>query len=860
MRNQRTLSRVLAVGVLVVVASLISVAPAPAAPAPVTRGYGVSVTLTGHGFGHGIGMSQVGAYGYAVKLGWTWDAILAHYYGGTTQTTVELDQSLRVRLTAIDDDPVTAVIQDAGKLTTSTPGASELYKSAAAVEVAPGSYNVYTRSDVVNCPTFSTVAEFEAPGTAWVLKATGVASVDFSVAGGIDTSVAPVENLLGVCERPGTDQFNSGIHARYYRGSIRAVNGTLGENRTVNIVPLDRYVQGVVPREMPAAWGADGGGAGLHALRAQAVAARSYGLAQTRYSYAETCDTQSCQVYGGAGYRAAVNVEDGGPTPIVGNEETFANQAVADTAGVVLVAHGAVVSTMYSASSGGYTNDTGAFPAVPDDGDQYSPLPDRHNWTTTLSVASIEAAYPKIGTLQLLRVAARNGLGEDGGRVRSLEVVGTSGSVTVTGVQFQGQFGLRSDWFSVPSACDGRVVPPVAELPPVSSARFEPVTPARLLDTRFGIGSGSGAVPLAANCSMALSVVGVGTVPAKGVVAVAVNVTATQAGAPGFLVVYPCGEARPATSTVNYEPGQNVANMAQVQVGAGGQICIYTMSKVDVVVDILGWYGDGATSGYKPLPPTRRLDTRYGIGIGGQRQQVAPGAVTSFAAAGSPSVPADATGVMLNLTATESAADGYLTSYGCGGVPPSSNLNYRAGRDVANQAVAAIGADGRVCVTSFAATQVVADLLGWFGPTGPGEYVPVTPSRILDTRQPNPVFSGKVPAGGVVRLPVLGQGGLPGTGVSAVALNVTVDQPSGPGFVTAYPCADSPPVASNLNYGTGQVVANLTTIAIEEVPVATGEVAIGGEVCLFSYAATDLVVDVSGYYMEPETSVPGPEG
>ena len=250
-------------------------------------------------------------------------------------------------------------------------------------------------------------------------------SVDFSVAG-VDTSTAPVASLLGVCERPGTDQFDDGIHARYYRGSIRAVNGTLGENRTVNLVPLDRYVQGVVPREMPAAWGGDGGGAGMHALRAQAVAARSYGLAQTRYSYARTCDTQSCQVYGGAGYRAAVNAEDGGPTPIVGNESPFANQATTDTAGVVLVAHGAVVSTMYSASSGGYTNDAGAFPAVPDEGDQYSPLPDRHNWTTTLSVATIEAAYPQIGTLQLLRIAARNGLGEDGGRVRSMEIVGTA--------------------------------------------------------------------------------------------------------------------------------------------------------------------------------------------------------------------------------------------------------------------------------------------------------------------------------------------------------------------------------------------------------------------------------------------------
>src|SRR5262249_27549982 len=162
----------------------------------------------------------------------------------------------------------------------------EAFRSAAAVEVAPGAYDLYVRSDAVNCPAATTAAEFAAPGSPWVKRAAAVPSVDFSVAG-VDTSTAPAASLLGLCERPGTDQFDGGIRARYYRGAIRAVNGTQGENRTVNIVPVDRYVQDVVPREMPAAWGADGGGTGLHALRAQAVAARSYGLSQNRYSYAK---------------------------------------------------------------------------------------------------------------------------------------------------------------------------------------------------------------------------------------------------------------------------------------------------------------------------------------------------------------------------------------------------------------------------------------------------------------------------------------------------------------------------------------------------------------------------------------------
>jgi hypothetical protein len=166
-------------------------------------------------------------------------------------------------------------------------------------------------------------------------------------------------------------------------------------------------------------------------------------------------------------------------------------------------------------------------------------------------------------------------------------------------------------------------------------------------------------------------------------------------------------------------------------------------------------------------------------------------------------------------------------------------VNYRAGRDVANQAASGVGAGGQVCVSSFATSHVVVDVLGWYGPTAPAGYVPLTPTRVLDTRQPNAVFAGRVPAKGVVQLPLLGQGGIPATGVSAAAVNLTVDQPAGPGFVTAYACGAPVPLASNLNYGTGQVVANLATA-----PVPAG----AGAVCIFTWAATDLVVDVSGYF------------
>jgi hypothetical protein len=257
------------------------------------------------------------------------------------------------------------------------------------------------------------------------------------------------------------------------------------------------------------------------------------------------------------------------------------------------------------------------------------------------------------------------------------------------------------------------------------------------------------------------------------------------------------------------------------------------LSTVHVVVDVLGWFGDGAGSGYQPLMPSRVLDTRTGRGA------VPAGGDVAFAPGAGADVPADAAGVMLNLTSTESTAAGYLTAYPCGGgVPLSSNLNYADARNVANQVAIGLGADGQVCVNSFASSAVVADALGWFGPSASARFVSLAPTRVLDTRVANAVFSGRVPAGGIVTLPVLGQGGIPTSGVSAAVLNVTVDQPSGPGFVTVFPCGGGPPLASNLNYATGQVAANLTTVPVDS----------GGRVCLFTLAATHLVVDVSGYF------------
>jgi hypothetical protein len=134
--------------------------------------------------------------------------------------------------------------------------------------------------------------------------------------------------------------------------------------------------------------------------------------------------------------------------------------AAQDTAGQVMVddATSTVATTEYSASSGGYS--TGAqFPAVVDAGDSIcisaSVCNPNHDWTVTLSGASIDAAYPSIGTFTSLDVTSRNGDGDEGGRVNELTVTGTGGSVPVTGSQFAAAMNLPSNWFAQADAPPG---------------------------------------------------------------------------------------------------------------------------------------------------------------------------------------------------------------------------------------------------------------------------------------------------------------------------------------------------------------------------------------------------------------------
>ena len=388
---------------------------------------------------------------------------------------------------------------------------------------------------------------------------------------------------------------------------------------------------------------------------------------------------------------------------------------------------------------------------------------------------------------------------------------------------------------------------PGAGLParPPAPGAYHPLSPVRVLDTRTGIGGGPGKV--GPGGTLSLQVTGRGGVPATGVTAVALNVTVTEPTAGSFLTAWPAGDSRPVASNLNYEAGTTKPNMVVVKVGAGGKVNLFNnLGSAHIIADVAGWYGPylptpGAA--FTPLPPSRLLDTRTGNGAPAQR--VPAGGTVLLQVAGRGAVPSTGvSAVVLNVTVTEPDAVSFLAAYPTGQARPVvSNLNYRAGDTVANVVVVKVGADGRVALYNNAGSaHVIADVAGWYGPDGTtpiGTYTALPPSRILDTRTGNGAPLARIGAGGMLSLQVTGRGGIPAGAVGAVVLNVTVTEPTGVSFLTAWPGGTPRPLASNLNYVPGQTVPNLVIV----------QVGAGGTVDLFNNSGSaHLIADVAGWY------------
>ena len=391
-----------------------------------------------------------------------------------------------------------------------------------------------------------------------------------------------------------------------------------------------------------------------------------------------------------------------------------------------------------------------------------------------------------------------------------------------------------------------------------TAGEFIPLaSPARILDTRQAIGVTT-RTPVPPTTSIDIQVTGQGGVPASGVQAIVMNVTAVAPTVSGYVSVYPAGQSRPTVSNLNFVPGQTVPNLVTVPVGAGGRVSLYNHNgNTHLLADVIGYYDDASVSGgwYHPLTPSRLLDTRTGNGA--PAAPLGTGGTLSLQVTGRGSVPdaSQVSAVVMNVTAVDPSAAGFVTVWPGGGRPNVSNLNFVPGQTVPNLVIVAVSASGTVSFFNETGnTHLIADVVGWYDKTGTtGGYVfnPITPVRVMDTREINsPIGEDQGPFHSPVAF--LPEASL--ASVRAVVMNITATDPTSDSFFSVYPPTVAPPAftpvpnTSNLNFKAGQTVPNAVMSM-----VTTGLAGVrNADLIVYNKSGqAHLIIDTVGYFTVP---------
>ena len=241
-----------------------------------------------------------------------------------------------------------------------------------------------------------------------------------------------------------------------------------------------------------------------------------------------------------------------------------------------------------------------------------------------------------------------------------------------------------------------------------------------------------------------------------------------------------------------------------------------------------GATGVAAASGYTPVGPTRVLDTRSALGTTSTRI-LEPGEV--FVLDMSERTTATTTSVTMNVTVDGATNTGYLAVYACGDPPATSTLNYVPGAVSTNLVTVRLNASRKVCFYSQSSTHLIVDLQGLYDSSVSSAITPVTPTRVLDTRQ-----STAVSADSHVPVAIVDAAGVP-SGATAVLVSLTADGASGSGYLTAWQCGGTRPIVSNVNYQSNLPSGNGAIIPLSP----------GGSICIYSLLRTNVIVDVFGY-------------
>ncbi len=358
--------------------------------------HSATITFDGHGYGHGKGLSQYGAE-HAASLGKSYREIVGYYYPHTKWGTAT--GSIRVWISRDITNDVQVAARDG--LTARKTGSSKTWNLAKA---KPGAdrWRIVPNGDRVS------VLQYLSHGWHQYRKVSG--QLEFAAHG----------RPIRLYTEDGSTEF---------RGVLKSVPSSPGHRITVNVLPLETYLRGVVPAETFAStWH-------QQTLRAQAVAARTYAVherADRRGHPYDLCETDACQAYGGAT-----------------QEYPTTDTAVRATAHKILTYGGDPAFTQFTSSSGGWTVDGGQ-PYLPARRDKWDTAKDRyHAWTADFTDAELEAVWPSLGDLTRVEIGDRDGHGEWGGRAGTITLTGRDGTRTMSGSDFAQALGLASPWLTL---------------------------------------------------------------------------------------------------------------------------------------------------------------------------------------------------------------------------------------------------------------------------------------------------------------------------------------------------------------------------------------------------------------------------
>ena len=245
-----------------------------------------------------------------------------------------------------------------------------------------------------------------------------------------------------------------------------------------------------------------------------------------------------------------------------------------------------------------------------------------------------------------------------------------------------------------------------------------------------------------------------------------------------------------------------------------------------------------------PIAPTRIVDTRSHPGARSSGGWVGGDRVLEVTIADALDIDiAKVSAVAATITVTNTVgtpSNGYLTVFPCGTTMPStSNLNFVTGQTIANSVIAALADDGGLCVYVHGRADVLIDVTGTVAKDA--GFTALTPARRIDTRSSRTTTHPTQISNSELAVLMLGESGVPASGVAAVAINLTLTNTSAPrgGYATVYPCGTSAPNTSNLNFVTGQTVANSVIAPLSN----------DGRLCVAVHGSADVIIDVNGVFL-----------